>query len=159
MSRNKRSFTMKNQEGPLSLKSKAAGLSIVVSPLTKKYTAKGDQMASPDSDMEGSVMDDGETESGAANNRKKKNSLVSPAIKAKKSVSAVDQMAAIFSKPLEEREKSDKDKIVQFLRNGVPFLAEVQIPLLSLLSDKLEPISLKAGEISKLTVLCHLNNV
>lgn len=33
-------------------------------------------------------------------------------IKPKKSVSAVDQMAIIFSKPLEEREKGDKDKIV-----------------------------------------------
>ena len=39
-------------------------------------------------------------------------------------------MTAIFSKPVEEREKYDKEKIVQFLRNGVPFLADVQLPLL-----------------------------
>lgn len=62
-------------------------------------------------------------------------------------------MSAIFSKPIEEREKSDKDKIVQFLRNGVPFLADVQLPLLSLLSDKLEPVTFKEGEVSNTIII------
>lgn len=43
----------------------------------------------------------------------------------KKSVSQVDNMAAIFNKPVEEREKGDKDKIVNFLRLGVNFLREI----------------------------------
>lgn len=34
-------------------------------------------------------------------------------------------MTATFNKPAEEREKADKERIVQFLRNGVPFLADV----------------------------------
>lgn len=69
----------------------------------------------------------------------------------KKSVFAqVEHMTQVFSKPVEERERSDKEKIVQFLRLGVPFLADVQLPLLHLLSDKLEPVAFREGEISKL---------
>eukprot|EP00347_Sterkiella_histriomuscorum_P012747 403367377 len=68
--------------------------------------------------------------------------------KTKKSIVVqVENMTAIFSKPIEEREKYDKDRLVQFLRNGVPFLADVQLPLLQLLSDKLEPVDFKAGEV------------
>ncbi len=37
----------------------------------------------------------------------------------------VEAMTQIFSKPIEEREKSDKERIVQFLRGGVPFLADI----------------------------------
>lgn len=56
-------------------------------------------------------------------------------------------MALIFNKPPEERDKSDKDKIVQFLRLGVNFLRDIQTPLLALLSDRLEPVSFKKGEV------------
>lgn len=67
----------------------------------------------------------------------------------KKSMLAqVEHMTHIFSKPIEERERSDKEKIVQFLRLGVPFLADVQLPLLHLLSDKLETVAFREGEIS-----------
>lgn len=62
-------------------------------------------------------------------------------------------MTTVFSKPVEEREKADKERIVQFLRNGVPFLSDVQLPLLQLLSDKLEPVSFKEGEISNLRMI------
>ena len=56
-------------------------------------------------------------------------------------------MALIFNKPPDERDKSDKDKIVQFLRLGVNFLRDIQTPLLNLLSDRLEPITFEKGEI------------
>jgi len=59
-----------------------------------------------ESDNNSDTVDEGE-----ANDGKSRKSLKIQS-KAKKSISAVDQMAAIFSKPLEEREKSDKDKIV-----------------------------------------------
>ena len=74
--------------------------------------------------------------------------------KPKKSVvSNAENMAYIFSKPAEEREKAEKDKIVNFLRLGVNFLRDIHISLLYLLSDKLEPVSFKRGDISNLYIL------
>ena len=62
----------------------------------------------------------------------------------------IETMTQIFSKPIEEREKSDKEKIVMFLRLGVPFLADIQLPLLHLLAEKLEPVKFQEGEISNI---------
>ena len=67
----------------------------------------------------------------------------------------MENMSLIFNKPMEEREKTDKEKIVQFLRNGVNFLKNIQTPLLAMLSDKLEPVTFKKGEISK-NELCFI---
>eukprot|EP00347_Sterkiella_histriomuscorum_P006891 403351043 len=143
-SNKKRSLTLKN----ISIDNKGTSkisTNIMVSPLSKKLTSKKANANNDSQDSEGSSM----IEDGDFYDQKSRKTTASKSItlKMKKSVSAVDQMAAIFSKPLEEREKNDKDKIVQFLRNGVPFLVDVQLPLLALLSDKLEPITCKSGEV------------
>lgn len=68
----------------------------------------------------------------------------------------IESMTSIFSKPIDEREKSDKEKIVQFLRLGVPFLSDIQVPLLHLLAEKLEPMTKKDGEISNYSLITSL---
>ena len=67
----------------------------------------------------------------------------------KKSLSQVENMDIIFNKPADERDKSEKDKIVQYLNKGVNFFKSIQIPLLLVLSDKLEPLSFEKGKMSK----------
>ncbi|CDW71420.1 UNKNOWN [Stylonychia lemnae] len=118
----------------------------IVSPLSRKYNVRHQSMQgelkSQEESDNSSIAEEGEQDG-----KNKKTFKHMTTIKAKKSISALDQMAAIFSKPLDEREKADKDKIVQFLRNCVPFLANIQLPLLYLLSDKLEPLTLKQGDI------------
>ena len=80
----------------------------IVSPLTKKGL-KIQQSGGELKSLEES--DNSENEDGDNYDGKSRKSMKIQG-KPKKSLSAVDQMAAIFSKPLEEREKSDKDKIV-----------------------------------------------
>lgn len=50
-----------------------------------------------------------------------------------------------MSKPGEERDKQERDKLLGMLKN-VPFLANVQEPLLILLSEKVEPITFGEGQ-------------
>ncbi len=54
-------------------------------------------------------------------------------------------MDRILAKPGEERDKSEKDKLLGMLKN-VPFLANVQEPLLILLSEKVEPVIFRENE-------------
>lgn len=58
----------------------------------------------------------------------------------------IDILDKILSKPGEERDKQERDKLLGMLKN-VPFLANVQEPLLILLSEKVEPITFGEGEI------------